>query len=200
MLKPMCSTRHAHATSHRLADASRRLKENYQGRISSNRTTNVLKNPSIVTNSPTTVESSQSKFRKNKFSNQRAHIPNLKSSTALLRYLQDCVESGQADTSVFNVAVQLCGDKRWWDALLEIRAMQHHTGIPCNHILQSSLLTALSKCSKGQKFGVAKGRSQQILRTAKLVWNEATPNVVVLTSALTVCACVERDAALEWAE
>ena len=123
--------------------------------------------------------------------------------------VMDLVETakieGKLEASVFSAAMQTCGNKGWWEGLLELRRVQQEEDVTLCPVGRSIALTALTHCLKLEhKHRVVPERVPIALKIAKEYWGEAGPARdvqhinIVLSSALKLATHLDCRAAKQW--
>ena len=123
--------------------------------------------------------------------------------------VMDLVETakieGKLEASVLGAAMQTCGNKRWWEGLLQIRQVQQEERVVLFPIQQSIAMTALSHCLKEEgRHRVVAERVQVALEMGKAHWREVEPAGdvrsfnVVLSSVMKLATQLDCEAAYKW--
>ena len=114
-------------------------------------------------------------------------------------------KEGKLEASVLGAAMQTCGNKGWWEGLLELRRLQQEQDIILFQVQQSIAFTALAHCLKqGHKYAVVRERVPIALQIAKALWREVGPArdvkdySIVLSSALKLATSLQCEAAFVW--
>eukprot|EP00928_Gymnodinium_smaydae_P033709 TRINITY_DN24074_c0_g1_i1.p1 TRINITY_DN24074_c0_g1~~TRINITY_DN24074_c0_g1_i1.p1 ORF type:complete len:432 (-),score=27.50 TRINITY_DN24074_c0_g1_i1:80-1375(-) len=138
-------------------------------------------------------------------SRQRREIQMSMTSQQMLQCLQLAISAGRVDASVFGAAAQRCGQGRWWDALLKVHSLHVSIGVPFLPVQRNMYLTALSRCTKGERgFGIVQSRKQTAVTLGKSIWlavdkSDAQANIG-LNAALHLCVVSADMGGVEWAE
>ena len=116
---------------------------------------------------------------------------------------------GMVDASVFGAAIQHCGQKLWWPALLKIYKIKEQLGISFFCIQQSICLNALACCLRCDRWKITsqhlQARKAEALTLAKRVFQEREPQTLyeyscLLSASLKLCHLAGTSDALEWAD
>ena len=139
----------------------------------------------------------------------RARLKQARSSSSLQSMFEDARDHKQVDASVIGSAMQLCGQRVWWETLLWFYHQKQQLGIAFFCIEQSICLNALACCLKCD---LKKVSSQQVLERkgsalelAKDVFQEYEPQTseefnCILSTCLKLCRLVGTDAAIAWSQ
>ena len=181
-----------------------RPQDTYQGQTGRSQEDNglfFLATPVNVTDMPESERNPQ-------FSHWRSAIKKVKNLKEFYSCLLTATQKAEVDSSVFGAAMQKCGYRRWWDALLDVYRIQCDMGISLSGIQRCIFLAALGNCLKDRSISHwnMNGRRVKGLVLGKQIWqgmsapSEATDYDynTALSSALSLCAAVG-EAALPWA-
>ena len=114
---------------------------------------------------------------------------------------------GKLEASVLGAAMQTCGNRGWWEGLLELHKMRQEEAVGISRILGSIALTALTHCLKDEhncRRVQVTDRVPVALAMAKQFWREVEPAGDVLTfnvllsSALKLATCLDCEEAYIW--
>ena len=94
--------------------------------------------------------------------------------------VMDLVETarakGKLEASVLGAAMQTCGNKGWWEGLVEIRQVQQEEDVTLSPVERNIALTALTHCLKDEcKERIVPERVPIALGIAKAYWREVGP-------------------------
>ena len=119
--------------------------------------------------------------------------------------LETAKMEGKLEASVLGAAMQTCGNKGWWEGLVEIRQVQQEERVVLFPIQQGIAMNALSHCLKEDKrHRVVADRVPLALEMGKAHWREVEPagdSVAFncsLSSALKLATRLECEAAYTW--
>lgn len=133
---------------------------------------------------------------------ERLLVKKARSPKELEKILTTAASAGRLEESVINAAMQTCGYKFWWDALLDLRCWKTELGMKSSPIGRNIFIAALNKASKG----LEREYKQQALQLAKEMWQEAAPDTASRSykagvgAVLSLCAASDEPDALAWAE
>ena len=157
---------------------------------------------------PVNVTDMPESERNPQFSHWRSAIKKVKNLKEFYSCLLTATQKAEVDSSVFGAAMQKCGYRRWWDALLDVYRIQCDMDISLSGIQRCIFLAALGNCLKDRSISRwnMNGRRVKGLLLGKQIWqgmsapSEATDYDynTALSSALSLCAAVG-EAALPWA-
>lgn len=157
--------------------------------------------------SPTGMDS---EWRSQSSARQRRELQLSRTRVDLLNHVNDAIGSLAIDASVFSAAMQRCGQMRWWDTLLELRALQLGCGVNVGPIGVNILLKSLAQCVRGEYgFGPVRERQDVVVQLGREAWKEcdqdigrcsAVQKVMNLAAALHLCAAGTGPDASQWAD
>lgn len=132
---------------------------------------------------------------------QRQLLQLCKSSAELLRHVDEAIGTDAVDASVFSAAMQRCGQGRWWEALLRVRALQEECGVVLDPIGQNILMRSLAQCVRGEHgFGPVQDRRDAIVQLGRQAWEGCSQDSISLSAALNLCAVADRVEGSRWAD
>ena len=113
----------------------------------------------------------------------------------------------EVDGSVIGAAMQTCGHRRWWEALMQVYDEAVHHNIQLDRIQRSIFINAMAACLQRSQCSDLElsARKDRALRLSKHVWNHMSfPSkeldfLCALGAAWRVCAEIGEQA-LPWAE
>ncbi len=155
---------------------------------------------------PVNVTEMPESERNPKFSHWRSRIKKVKNVQEFNSCLLNATQKAEVDSSVFGAAMQKCGHRRWWDALLDAYGIQCGMDISLSRIQRCIFLTALGNCLKDRSISCRKMNARKVkgLILGKQIWQEmsvpshAREYNTALGAAFSLCAAVGK-AALPWA-
>ena len=137
----------------------------------------------------------------------RARLKKARSPSSLQEIFEDARERDLVDASVFGAAMQLCGQRLWWDALLWLHREKERLNISFFCIQQSICLNSLACCLRCDRTQIS---SRQLLRRkslalglAKRVFEERQPQTTyefncLLSASLKLCRLAGTHEAMSW--
>lgn len=113
--------------------------------------------------------------RPDRTSAQRHKMKASRSAKILLANLNEAISKDLVDFSVIGAAMQTCGMKSWWDALLEVRRIQTKHNIKLTPVQRNIFIAALTRAASGRAKGIVEERRARLLSLAQDMWSEIAP-------------------------
>jgi len=133
----------------------------------------------------------------------RMNLKRCRSPAALMNLLNDALQEGIIESSIFSAAMQTCGYRCWWQTLQKVRDVQLQTHVELDSVGTSIGITAITGNLRSEGlFDVLQERKEPALRMAKDLWQEAQAwtNPVVLSGALKLCTQLDCPAGWQWGQ
>ena len=146
--------------------------------------------------------------RTNETSKLRRRIKSSTSAKMLLGTVESAMKLQQCDASVFGAAMQLCGQRWWWDALNIIYTWKEDYGVVFFAVQQSICLNALACCLRVNRNYIDRNqltqRKKHAVRLGQTVFDERLPSTTLefnclLSASLKLCTLAGTQEAFDWA-